>query len=374
MISKPINAGSNKADSKNTEQPGADSYASLILQSLKTGVLVSSETGEILFANRHASNILKRPIEDLEKLKIESLQFRLEDLCQIPEKEARRELDVRLPDGGEVTIGFCVSEVDNPDNLFSGRQYAVTFQDITRLNLLLKERDRLHQIATVGQVLPTILHELKNPLAAITTAVEVLVEEVEKEETQEALYAILSEIRRMKLIFEGIGSTQRALRTSRFMAVDLAIQEALLVLKAKAKRAEVQLTSEIWQMPLLPLETAVIRAILFNLVSNAVDACRPGNKITLTARLKNEGDLLEMVVSDTGCGMNESILSNCTDLFVSTKPSGSGIGLSMCKNTIDEAGGTFLIESRENSGTKVTVSIPTRVSDNFGSPQNLVSG
>ncbi|MFQ5587360.1 MAG: nitrogen regulation protein NR(II) [Nitrospiria bacterium] len=345
----------------------SNEHASLILNSLKTGVIVVGETGRILFANRNALEILKRSLETLEQLRIGALFFPVEDLLEQAGKTERRELDVKRPDGSVVTIGFSVSEIDHADSFFNGRQYTITFQDITRWNELSRDRDRLLQIATVGQVMPTILHELKNPLAAISTAVEVLLEEERKPETQEALHAILSEIRRMKLVFEGIGATQRELRTSRYMAVDLAIQEALLVLKAKAKRGNVRLSSKICRMPLLPLETTVIRAILFNLVSNAVDACRPGDEINLNACLKQDGAVLELTISDTGCGMSDAVRARCTDLFVTTKPSGSGIGLSMCKSAIDTAGGTLRIESKENEGTRVTVTIPTRLPERDGS-------
>ncbi len=240
-------------------------------------------------------------------------------------------------------------------------QFVVTFQDITKWNALHRDRDRLLRIATVGDVLPTILHELKNPLAAITTAVEVLIEEVEEipaKESKDLLQAILGEIRRMKLVFEGIGSSHRELRSPTTMAVDAAIREAVSVLKAKAKSVGIALSCRVDNMPPLFLDTAVVRAILFNLLSNAIDACRAGDEITVRAGLKNHERLFELIVADTGCGMPQSVQAHCTELFKTTKPSGSGIGLSLCQNTLSSAGGTLHIVSEVNQGTCITVKVP----------------
>ncbi len=353
----------------------SDAPAIQILNALNTGVVVTTEDGSITFVNVYAAEILKCNKADLQKRKVEDILFPFSDIQESIENESkdapRQERKITLRTGEEITIGFQVSKVKSPESKTGPVQYALAFQDISKWNALHRDRDRLLKIATVGDVLPTILHELKNPLAAITTAVEVLLEEVEEnppQTTKEALQAIFSEIRRMKLVFEGIGATHRELHSPVPKAVDEAIREAVFVLKARAKSGGVDLSCEMKQMPPLLLDTAVVRAILFNLLSNAIDACRSGDKIIVTADLKEDHTVFEMVVSDTGCGMSEDVQEHATELFMTTKPNGSGIGLSLCKNTVEAAGGLFQINSQVNSGTRITVSVP------LSSPKSAVSG
>ena len=114
------------------------------------------------------------------------------------------------------------------------RCIVLLLRDITHTETLRAERDRLVRLAAVGEVLPSILHELKNPLAAVSTTVEVLLEEVGEGPVQEQLHAVLSEVRRMKLTFEGIGLGNQGLRSARYCPVDFAVIEAFRVLAAPA--------------------------------------------------------------------------------------------------------------------------------------------
>ncbi len=353
----------------------ADAPAIQILNSMNTGVIVTTEAGQITFANLYASEVLQCTKAELERRQIDTVLFSIEEIKQLvgakSQEQTRLEHKVILHTGEEKMIGFHASLVNVPGDDLGPLQYAIAFQDITQWNALHRDRDRLLKIATVGDVLPTILHELKNPLAAITTAVEVLLEEVEEipaKTTREALQAILSEIRRMKLVFEGIGATHRELHSTVPKAVDEAIREAVFVLKAKAKSGGIDLLCEIDPMPLLMLDTAVVRAILFNLLSNAIDACRSGDTVQVTASLEQEDSVFEMVVSDNGCGMSKDVQAHATELFMTTKPNGSGIGLSLCENTVAAAGGVLKIASEMNKGTRITVSVP------LTSPKNEVSG
>lgn len=236
--------------------------------------------------------------------------------------------------------------------------HAVVFQDITREKELREERDRLLRLATLGEALPSLLHELKNPLAAVTVAAEVLVEELEDEGHREQVHAILSEVRRMKLGFDGIGALDRTLRSERNHAVDYACREACRVLEARTKRASIHFRYDIEMMPLLPFDPGVMRALLFNFVTNAIHACDGGCSIHVAVRFERHSQLFVMTTVDTGSGMSPETLNRATELFFSTKPSGSGIGLALCRRAVEGAGGTLEIASVPGTGTEVSVVIP----------------
>lgn len=231
-------------------------------------------------------------------------------------------------------------------------------EDLTELERLREERDRLLQIATIHELLPSILHEVKNPLAAIATTAELLFEEAADEHVRASAHAILHESRRMKLTLEGIGAVGRSLRSRRYEAVDHAIREVCSVLHARAESVGVRARCGIPDLPLLPLDTSVVCAIAFNLTNNAIQACAAGGEVALTVRLLDEGRTFEMIVADTGVGMTPEVLARCRELFFTTKARGTGIGLALCSRAVTDAGGTMDIASAPGEGTRVTLRIP----------------
>ena len=228
---------------------------------------------------------------------------------------------------------------------------------LPQLDTLLKERDRLFQLATLNEMLPAILHELRNPLAAIDTMVQLLLEETESEEIGNDLHAILSEVRRMNLTLKGVGSVSHDLISSKNHAVDFVIEEVVRVMDSLAGRAGITIRSDVAIMPLLPIDPSVISAIVFNLLNNAIAASEVNSQIEIKARLHDRATF-ELSITDEGKGMTPEVLTRCRELFFTTKRKGNGIGLALCSQTVEKSGGEFLIESEVGKGTSITMRIP----------------
>ena len=340
---------------RGTVHLGQDISTSAVLDTLPTGVLLADTETRIIWANRKARSIFESQGGGLVGQMISSL---------LPESElggaanhtARPEHT--MPDGR--VVGFqCTPLNDESGNNQLG--WVVVCQDISKSIQVRQERDRLLQLAAVGSVLPTLLHELKNPLAAITARVELLVEEVEAGQVQNDLHAVLTEIRRMRLGFDGVGLIGQQLSSARPAAIDHCIREVCTVLSGRARNQGVALDiSAIATMPLLPLDPSVMRAIVLNLVKNSLDACGQGNKISVRAHLRPESGDFILVVKDDGQGMTSEVLQHCLDLFYTTKPKGSGIGLALCKEAVQGVGGEFDIDSSPETGTTITLQIPLK--------------
>ncbi|MEZ4468483.1 MAG: ATP-binding protein [bacterium] len=250
-------------------------------------------------------------------------------------------------------MGYEVSE--GADNTL-----VLLFQDITEQVRTRTERDRLLQLATVDEVLPTVLHELRNPLAAVTLAVEVLLEECEPRddpELTEALHTVLAELRRMSLVFQGIGVGGRSLRMTQVAAVDVAVREVARIMDRLAQQSGVTLHVDVQVLPLLPFDPAVVKAIVFNLLSNSIYACHQGGHIKVSLRPRTSSSLL-LRVTDDGHGMSADVLSDCTRPFFTTRANGSGLGLVVCREAVEEAGGTLDIRSAPGQGTRVSIELP----------------
>ena len=299
----------------------------------------------ILEVNREAADLLGRSVEALEGTlfresvgldRIERVEGEIEHTIGVGKEE--RHLRIRTKTCGET---------------FAPVAELVTLIDRTDHQQLHDERRRLMEMATIHEVLPTILHELKNPLASIQALVELLTVEL-----GEQLHGVLMEIRRMKLSLEGLGFTTRDLSSRRDQAIDYGIREACGIFARQLASRRIELETEIQTLPLVPLDSGGIRGVLFNLLNNAKQACKAGDRIEVRAGLVEDQSSMFFSVRDTGGGMPPEVLARCTDLFYTTKRMGSGIGLALCKTAVEQIGGTLTVRSKQGEGTHIEVRLP----------------
>lgn len=236
----------------------------------------------------------------------------------------------------------------------------LTVQDHTQITNQAKKRDLLLELTAIGDVLPAILHELKNPLASIMSLVEWVSEENRDTAVERGLQTVLAEVRRMKLGFEGLGAISRKLTSTRKQAVDYGMREACAILAPLFAREKLQFEVKIENLPLLPFDAGGIRGILFNLLNNAKQATKSGGRIVVRSGLMRQGTQFWFAVEDSGVGMAADTLQRCTELFYTTKVSGSGIGLALCHAAVAQTQGELQVKSKEGQGTTVTVVLPIR--------------
>lgn len=323
------------------------------LEQLPAAMLVVDARGLVRYANDYAGRLHGIVPGRMVGMPVAALLAPIAQLrsgCRAD--DGRGELVLADPVAGPRTLGYSFTTWTD---LEGAELHAVLYQQIDNIEEIRTQRDRLLQLAAVGEVLPSVLHELRNPLAAVTTTLEVVIEEAPTE-LQRDLHAVLWELRRIGLGLQGIGGLNQQIHGHAPEAVDLAVQEACTVLASSARAVGATLSTQMHHLPLLPLDRAVLKGVVFNLVRNAIDACRPGDAVVVEAAVVDE--VFELAVRDTGRGMTPEILARCTELFFTSKPNGSGIGLAICKQVARRAGGGLSIVSEPGSGTTVLVRIP----------------
>jgi signal transduction histidine kinase len=328
-----------------------------VIDSVSAAILAIGDDGTILFANERATQLFARrgaSEDEAPHLVGTDVGRWLAPLATLLEAQARDERPTLTFEGasGAQVLGFSITQARR-----SGPPlHVISFQDLTRVRGLEVERDRLLRLATVGEVMPMLLHETKNPLAAACTLLELLIEERPEPALQSDLHNVLVEIRRSLLTLEGLGSVGRELRASTPQAIDHAVSEAVGLIEARARRQGVVLSAQIEAMPLLPLDASSLRGIVLNLLTNAIHACGASGNVAVKMRLVH--GTLELDVEDDGAGMSADVLARCCETFFTTKRSGSGLGLALCARLVDEARGTLSIESAPGAGTRVHIAIP----------------
>jgi two-component system sensor histidine kinase AtoS len=219
------------------------------------------------------------------------------------------------------------------------------------------EKDRLMRLAAAGAQIPVLVHELRKPLSNIAAVLET---HLASEVSPPYMHALLVEAQRMAAMLDTAGATHRELRTATTRRIDADLEASRVLLSQVTACHGIDLVWQIEGMPELPFDTQVLRSLLCNLVANAIEACRPGDAIEVCAGLDAADFTLQVL--DTGVGMSPETLARCTEPFFTTKPDGFGIGLALCRELVERAGGRFELVSSVGAGTRVQVRVPLTLS------------
>lgn len=250
-------------------------------------------------------------------------------------------------------LGVLVSLV--LDNLESAR-LTQTLQE--HLQQLRCDLQRSETLATLGRITGIVLHELGNPLQALSTHAELIAAGVGdvREHAQLLLHELarlrqlLSELR--QLLSRPSGSPER-------IPVDLVhvLQRTLRLLHPQFQRDGIRTQLEVEYPHAVVLSSAgQLEQLFLNLFLNARDAMPHGG--TLHVHLSVDGNEFVVECADTGEGIPAELLERIFEPFFTTKAHGSGLGLSIAREIVHQHGGSITIQSTPREGTRVTVRLP----------------
>jgi len=218
---------------------------------------------------------------------------------------------------------------------------------------------RAEQLACLGQLAAGLTHEIKNPLAGVSAAVELLRDESDGSH-REVHDQILSELRRVNATIDGLLRLGKP-RPPQRAEVDLGrvTREVTSLFAARLRRQGVQLETEVAdEIPTLQLDSGLMVQLLMNLLTNAMQATDRGGTINVQVAAFPRHDGAIVAVSDTGRGIAREHMERIFDPFFTTKEEGTGLGLPICRQIIEQHGGTMQIESEEGKGTRVILLFP----------------
>ncbi|WP_437203046.1 sensor histidine kinase [Planctomicrobium sp. SH664] len=209
-----------------------------------------------------------------------------------------------------------------------------------------------------------LAHEVRNPLSTIRLNLELLFEELESVEhpavhrIQRKLKTIQKECGHLDEVLEAFLQFSRAGELT-LEQVDLAevLRSFLEFYKAEAEQHRIDVRAHLSaDLPEVRIDRRLFRQVLTNLLLNAQQSMPHGGVVELQAFTRGERVVLEII--DTGCGIAPKALEKIFDVFFSTKPSGSGLGLPTVRKIIEAHGGTIQCESEPGRGTRFTLSLP----------------
>ncbi len=222
-----------------------------------------------------------------------------------------------------------------------------------------RDEKRLEEekLRAVRALAASVAHEIRNPLGAIQNSVALLLRDLPLEgEDRTLMDIVFSETQRIGGIvsqFLDFARPQEVMLSTGDLGILL--EEVSKIAQKDERAARCELLLQVDQdLPRVAFDADKLRQVLWNLVSNALDA--PGKHVGIRARRAEGG--VEVRVADDGAGMSPEVLARVFEPFRTTKARGTGLGLSISRAIIEKHGGSIRIESAPGEGTTVSFTLP----------------
>ncbi len=221
------------------------------------------------------------------------------------------------------------------------------------------------KLATMGELAASIAHELNNPLATVALRAESLLAHLPVEEQARAADIILGEVERMAgLVSNLLQFSRRSHRQVSSIDLPEELKNWLNFVEYHMRSQQISIVQDFASgLPAFEADRPQLRQVFLNLITNASDAMPEGGTLTVRAlpgTLENGEAAVVIEFSDTGIGIAEEDLPKLWEAFFTTKQEGkgTGLGLPICRRTVEEHRGTIDIESCLGKGTTVRIMLP----------------
>jgi PAS domain S-box-containing protein len=347
------------------------------------GVLVSDDDGRIIEANDAFLEMVGYTRDDLTsgRLRWPALtppesrvaseravaQLRATGTCDVFEKEYFRR------DGSRVPVLVGAAAVDGP-----GSETVAFVLDLTERKRAEEERERLRQaqddlaylsrVATMGELAASLAHEIKQPIAAAVTNARTCALWLEREmpdlaEASEAASRTVNAAMRASDIVDRVRSLYtRGAPQRQPVDVNDIIQEMVVLLQHEAGRRAVAIRTELAErLPDIIADRVQVQQVLMNLMLNGIEAMKdaPG-ELVITSQRTDDGQLL-ISVSDSGVGIPAEQTERIFEAFFTTKPRGTGMGLSVSRTIVESHGGRVWASANTTRGATFQFTLPGEV-------------
>jgi two-component system sensor histidine kinase HydH len=224
---------------------------------------------------------------------------------------------------------------------------------------LREELRRAEHFASLGKMLAGVAHEVRNPLAAIRSTVQ-LFQRLPPSRDPSVLDTILQNVDRLNalvsrlLFFVRTGHEER-----RPIDVNAIVQETLTLLRAQAESQRVEFQTELTpDLPILFGSASALQQVVLNLATNALQAMPGGGTLLCRTRRSENTPCVELWIADTGPGIAREELPHLFEPFHTTRPEGTGLGLALCREIVQQHGGRIELDHLPGWGAVFRVSLP----------------
>jgi PAS domain S-box-containing protein len=351
------------------EKEEAQNFLARILESLPCGVLVLDETGKVIHCNPVAHRILGRQCKTRSKSKTSQRNDSgvQKYLAAFSDREGGSgEVEIPLVLGGKMKVLATAStSLRSPSGARAGTLHII--RDVTEVKALEDRNKRGERLAAMGEMAVELAHEIRNPLGSIELFASLLEKDLPRP-SDPARWAENIRIgsRSLNNIVSNMLHFANPL-APQFQEVELhdVIREILSFAEPILKQREVWIETRLQaREKRVSGDRELLKQMILNLVLNSLQAMPTRGSITIGTRdvhvLPGGAACagVELTLSDTGFGIPPENLARIFDPFFTTNKNGTGLGLSVVHQIIEQHSGFIHVDSTVNAGTTFTIVLP----------------
>ncbi len=223
-----------------------------------------------------------------------------------------------------------------------------------------EELIRREKLASVGQLLAALAHDLRNPLGVIRSSAQLVIEEQQSDAVkQEVARYIIDEVDRLThRINDFLRYARQKPPEPKRVRADALAQSALRQWKAQGGHERIAVETRFAEpLPEIAVDPDQVKEALVNLLINAREAMPAGGHLAVVTRADADGQVA-VEVADTGCGIPAAHLARIYEPFFTTKEYGTGLGLTNVKRLVEDNGGRIEVQSQEGAGSRFVLRFP----------------
>ncbi len=335
------------------------SFTGNILENMRDAVVTIDGENRITIFNREseelfavgAKKVTGRRLEELSEISGKCLRA----IMEAPESELTLECSI----GQMRVVSLSHSYTQKPDG--SPESHTVVIKDLTEARRLEREIQRKDKLTAMGGLASGVAHEIRNPLNAISMIAQRFEREFVPRRGLKEYRALTTVLNKESARVNGI--VQQFLRFARPPKVALMetpaeeyVAHISTLIGEQAKAKGVRFSSHSQIVGAIRVDTDQMTQALLNLLQNALEATPKGGAISLDANRK--GGNVVFRITDNGVGIPANEIERIFDLYFTTKPEGTGMGLAITQQIVTQHHGTIEVESEPNKGTAFSISVP----------------
>jgi two-component system sensor histidine kinase PilS (NtrC family) len=337
-----------------------------IIGSINSGLITTNLAGEINFLNRGGEEIIGYLEHEVQGRTVEELfdleQGYLHEIRRhlLAQRRFRFERYFRTKDDRNIFLGTAASNLHDREGRPLG--YIFIFQDLTEIHALEQEMRLKERMVALGEMAAGMAHELRNPLAAISGAVQYLKGDLRPGgETLELMDIILRESHRLD---QAIRDFLTFARPGTFTPepVDLVrlIEDSAKLLRKSAEFTAGHSIETVYAAPRLECDADPnrLKQVFWNLATNGLKSMPDGGTLRIDVGLAAAGSQVVIGFADEGIGMDPLARERYFQPFDSSFEEGTGLGTAIVYRLVEEHGGKIQLDSAPDRGTRVSITIP----------------
>lgn len=343
-------------------------YTRNVIESIPAGLLTLDTHGRIVSSNGKMEELLGKPMAELEGKTLRQIagnrQSQMEPLVQGGTDFFDLPLEYQQQDGKTIPIKVSAARLLNKDGKWLGT--VLTFRDMREIREMEEKLERSRRLAALGRMAAGIAHEIRNPLGTLRgfaqyfgsqaqggnakRYAELMIGEVDR--LNRTISALLQFAKPREPEFEKVVLAELLTKTAQLLADDF---------KSHAVAFELDVPEE---NIILEADPDLFIQVLLNLLQNALAAVQEEGSIILAARRYD--DAVHIWVRDNGKGMTQEEQARMFDPFFSTRKTGTGLGLAVVHNIVEQHHARINVESESGKGTTITLVLPINQGERRG--------